>query len=146
MNINFMQNAIEIAQKSGMDIPVGAVIVFDGKIIAQAHNKKESQNDVTAHAEIIALREASQCLRNWRLNGCDIYVTLEPCPMCAWALMQSRVENIYFGSFDNLYGAFSVLPDMEKISNSKLKYKGGIMEQECDALLKGYFEEMRENK
>lgn len=146
MNINFMQNAIEIAQKSGIDIPVGAVIVFDGKIIAQAHNKKESQHDVTAHAEIIALREASQCLRNWRLNGCDIYVTLEPCPMCAWALMQSRVENIYFGSFDNLYGAFSVLPDMERIANSKLKYKGGIMEQECDALLKGYFEKMRENK
>lgn len=144
MNIKFMQQALDIAAKSGSDIPVGAVIVKNGEIIACKHNEKELLNDVTAHAEIAAIREASKELGNWRLGGCDIYVTLEPCPMCAWALMQSRVDNIYFGSYDSIYGAFSVFPDMFNKSQSKLSYKGGIMEQECDNLLRHYFETMRE--
>lgn len=144
MNIKFMQDALDIAAKSGIDIPVGAVIVKNGEIIARKHNEKELLNDATAHAEIAAIREASKELGNWRLGGCDIYVTLEPCPMCAWALIQSRVDNIYFGSYDYIYGAFSVFPEMFNKSQSKSSYKGGIMELECDNLLKHYFETMRE--
>lgn len=139
----FMQKAIEIAQKSGNDIPVGAVIVKDGEIISSFHNQKEYLNDVTAHAEILCLREASDRLCNWRLNGCDMYVTLEPCPMCAWAIMNSRIDNLYFGSYDNIYGAFTVVTNLHSLSNSKLNYKGGIMEKECDSILNEYFERMR---
>lgn len=138
-----MQEALNIAKLSGKDIPVGAVIVKDDKIIAKFHNEKEIRNDVTAHAEILTLREASELLANWRLSGCDMYVTLEPCPMCAWAVMQSRIDNLYFGSYDNLYGAFSCFPELLKLYNSKMNHKGGIMEQECDQVLNDYFERMR---
>lgn len=145
MNIEFMQLALEIAKKSGADIPVGAVIVKDGKILSKFHNEKELRNDVTAHAEILALRKAAELLSNWRLNGCDMYVTLEPCPMCAWALMQSRIENLYFGSYDTLYGGFSRTNELYSLfkSNSKFSFKGGIMEKECDILLNNYFESLR---
>lgn len=141
-----MQKALNIANNSGNDIPVGAVIVKDNLIIASAHNEKEKLNDVTAHAEILAIRRASHLINDWRLNGCDLYVTLEPCPMCASAIMQARLKSVYFGSFDTVCGAFSVLPDLIKISNSKLYIKGGIMEQECDKLLKAYFDRIREKE
>lgn len=139
-----MRKALDIAGKSGKDIPVGAVIVKDNKIIASAHNEKEILNDVSAHAEILALRNAAKHLQSWRLNGCDLYVTLEPCPMCMWAILQSRIENLYFGSYDSLYGAISTLPHIITQANSKLVYKGGIMEQECDEVLNEYFNKMRE--
>ena len=139
-----MQKALQVAAKSGRDIPVGAVIVKNGRIIAQAHNEKESKNDATAHAEILAIRAASRELNSWRLNGCDLYVTLEPCPMCMWAIIQSRIENLYFGSYDTLFGAISTIPQMLSITGSNLKYKGGIMEQECNELLDNYFKTIRE--
>lgn len=143
MEIKFMQKALEIAHLSGDDIPVGAVIVKDGKILSCLHNQKEMHNDVTAHAEMLALKEASQKLGTWRLNGCDMYVTLEPCPMCAWAILQSRLDNLFFGSYDSIYGAFSTMPELVKKCNSSLSFKGGIMEQDCDELLKSYFYNMR---
>lgn len=139
-----MQKALEIARLSGDDIPVGAVIVKDGHIISQAHNQKELLNDVTAHAEIIALRAAATKLANWRLIGCDMYVTLEPCPMCLWAILQSRVKNLYFGSYDNVYGGFSSSAKvLNEISGVKLSYKGGILEKDCDKLINDYFEKLR---
>lgn len=138
-----MQQAIIMANSAGNDIPVGAVITKDNKIIAQAFNKKEKFNDVTAHAEIIALREAEQKLGNWRLEGCIMYVTLEPCPMCAWAIIQSRLKAVYFGSYDPNYGAFGSKIDLRKLLNSKLQVYGGIMEEECDKILKEYFEALR---
>lgn len=139
-----MQKALEIARLSGDDIPVGAVIVKDGHIISQAHNQKELLNDVTAHAEIIALRAAATKLANWRLIGCDMYVTLEPCPMCLWAILQSRVKNLYFGSYDNVYGGFSSSAKvLNEISGVKLSYKGGILEEDCDKLINDYFEKLR---
>lgn len=143
LDMKFMQKALDIAQKSGNDIPVGAIVVKDGEILATFHNEKESRNDVTAHAELLAIREASDRLSNWRLNGCDMYVTLEPCPMCAWAVMSSRIDNLYFGSYDKVYGAFTSCTNLFTLSNSKLNFKGGIMEQECDLLLNNYFEKMR---
>jgi len=144
MNIEFMQKAIDIAGLSGQDMPVGAVIVKDGNIVAFAHNEKEKNNDVTAHAEIVALKSAAKYLSNWRLDDCDIYVTLEPCPMCLWAIMQSRIRNLYFGSYDTIMGGVSTLPNMIKIANSKLNIKGGIMESECNELINQYFKTLRE--
>lgn len=143
MNDIYMQKALQIAQLSGNDISVGAVIVKDNKIIAARHNEKESLNDVTAHAEILAIRDAEATINNWRLDGCDLYVTLEPCPMCMWAILQSRISNVYFGSYDYVYGAISTLPQMLNNYKSKLNIKGGIMEKECNELLQNYFNEMR---
>ena len=139
----FMSRAIELAKQAVGEIAVGAVVVKDGKIIAEASNQKEALNDVTAHAEILAIRQASQNLGNWRLEDCDLYVTLEPCPMCAWAIINSRIKNVYFGSYDVNYGALGSKTDLRKIANSKLNVYGGIMEEECDRVLNECFEELR---
>ena len=139
-----MKRAIELAKNSDGEIPVGAVIIKGGQVIAGASNKKESLKDVTCHAEILAIREAEKCLGDWRLDDCEMYVTLEPCPMCAWTIIQARIKCVYFGSFDRLYGALGSVVDLRKFSNSKLKVYGGIMEDECDNILKEYFKKMRE--
>lgn len=137
-----MINAIEEAKKVTSDIPVGAVIKSGDEIVASCHNLKEKLNDVTAHAEILAIKEAEQKLGRWRLDDCDMYVTLEPCPMCAWAILQSRIKNLYFGSYDRQYGGFSVYRLQSK-TNSSINIYGGIMEEECDKLLKEFFEKIR---
>lgn len=139
----YMELAIKEAQKTKDDIPVGAVIVKDGKIVASAFNTKEEDNDVTSHAEILALRKASKLLGDWRLEDCDMYVTLEPCPMCAWAILQSRVKNLYFGSYNTQYGAFFSSVDLRKLSNSKINIYGGIMEDECDKIIEDFFKNIR---
>lgn len=138
-----MEKAIFIASQAGNDVPIGAVIVKNEQIIATAHNEKERLKDVTAHAEILALRRAADTLGDWRLNGCDLYVTLEPCPMCAWAIFQSRISNIYFGAYDTIYGAFSTIPELKNIAQSPAEIKGGIMEEECSNLVKSYFKNAR---
>lgn len=135
----FMQEAINIANGSGADVPVGALIVKDGKIIASACNKKEKKNDSTAHAEILAIRQAGEALGNWRLDECELYVTLEPCPMCAWAILQSRIKTVYFGSFDTQYGALGSVLDLRKQANSKLNIYGGILEKECDNIIEDFW-------
>lgn|SRR5574344_1301072 len=144
MNLEFMKKAIQEAQLSQKDIPVGAVIVKNDKVIAFAHNEKEKNNDVTAHAEILAIRDAEKSLNNWRLNGCDLYVTLEPCTMCMSAILQSRISNLYFGSYDTVYGALSVFPQILEIYKSSVKINGGIMEDECTEILADYFKRLRE--
>lgn len=138
-----MKRAIEIAKQAGSEIPIGAVIVKDGEVIASAYNRKEELNDVTAHAEILAIREASKKLGRWRLDDCEMYVTLEPCPMCAWAIVNSRIKTVYFGSYDVNYGALGSAIDVRKLANSKMKVYGGIMEEECDKILNEYFKELR---
>lgn len=144
--MNFMEAALEEAKKSGGEIPVGAVVVKNGEIIACAHNTREKDNDVTSHAEIIALRKASKILNNWRLEGCDLYVTLEPCPMCGWAILQSRLKSVYFGSYDTNYGSFSSDINLQKISQSKTGVFGGIEEYKCDTLLDNFFSNLRNKK
>ena len=141
-----MELALEQAKLSGADIPVGAVIVRDGQIISSACNRKEQTNDITAHAEVVAIKQAAQNLGNWRLDECEMYVTLEPCPMCAWAIIQSRIKTVYFGSYDVNYGALGSKIDLRNLLNSPLKVYGGIMESECDKLLKDYFAKLRTNK
>lgn len=138
-----MQLAIEEAKKVKNDVPVGAVIVKDGEIISQAFNTKEKDNDVTAHAEILAIRKAEKVLGNWRLDDCEMYVTLEPCPMCGWAILQSRIKTLYFGSYDVNYGAFSSKLDLRSLANSKLNVYGGICEDECDKIVNDFFSELR---
>lgn len=138
-----MDIAIEEAKKSEGDIPVGTVIVKNGEILAKAHNTREKDNDITSHAEIIAIRNAEKLLNNWRLDDCELYVTLEPCPMCGWAILQSRIKSVYFGSYDKNYGSFSSKIDLRQISSSKPKIYGGIKEEECDLLLQTFFESLR---
>lgn len=138
-----MESAIDIAKTVQGEIAVGAVVVKNGEIIASSANKKEQDKDVTSHAEILALRMAAKKLDSWRLDDCDLYVTLEPCPMCAWAIINSRIKNVYFGSFDTNYGALGSKIDLRQIANSKLKVYGGIMEKECDKILEECFKELR---
>ncbi|MCY6372698.1 nucleoside deaminase [Clostridium ganghwense] len=107
MNKIFMKKALEEAKTAEYlnEVPVGAVIVREGKIIASAHNLRETLKDSTAHAEVIAIKKASEILNNWRLNECEMYVTLEPCPMCAGAILQSRIRKLYIGTFDPVAGS-----------------------------------------
>lgn len=140
---NFMQEAINVAKDSGADVPVGAVIVKNGKIIASACNEREKTNDISAHAEILAIRRAESALNNWRLDDCELYVTLEPCPMCAWAILQSRIKTVYFGSYDTQYGALGSVLDLREQANTKLKVYGGILENECDNIIKSFWKNKR---
>ena len=140
---SFMSISINEAKKSGRDVPVGAVVVKNGDVIATAHNERELDNAVTSHAEILAIRKAEQVLGNWRLDDCDLYVTLEPCPMCGWAILQSRIKNVYFGSYDTNYGAFFSKVDLRKFSTFTPNVYGGIMEKECDELLNSFFTDLR---
>lgn len=139
MNKLFMKEALKLAKTAGDDIPVGAVIVEDGEIIALACNQKELLQDVSAHAEILALKEAAKKKNNWRLDNCVLYVTLEPCPMCATAIINSRIKEVCFGAYDNLYGALGSVLDLRKEFNSKLIVHGGILEDECSDLLKKFW-------
>lgn len=143
MNHKFMLEAIKMAKKSGSDIPIGAVIVKDGKIIAKSVNQRERKQSTIGHAEIIAIKKANEKLKNWRLNGCEMYVTLEPCPMCASAILQARIDRLYFGAYDLMNGAFGSKSDMRLTMGYDIDVKGGIMEDECSSLLKNYFEVIR---
>lgn len=138
-----MQEAINVAKDSGADVPVGAVIVKNSTLIASACNEREKTNDISAHAEILAIRRAESALNNWRLDDCELYVTLEPCPMCAWAILQSRIKTVYFGSYDTQYGALGSVLDLREQATSKLKVYGGILEEECDNIIKTFWENKR---
>ena len=142
----FMIRAIELAKQVQGEVPVGAVIVKNGEIISSACNKKENDNDVTSHAEILAIRDAEKKLKNWRLSECDLYVTLEPCPMCSWAIINSGIKSVYFGSYDINYGALGSKIDLRQITNTKLNVYGGILEEECDKVINDFFDEIRNKK
>ena len=144
MKPELMLKAIEIAKNSDSDIPIGAVIVKDGEIISFAHNQREKNNIATYHAEILAIQRANEKLKNWRLNNCEMYVTLEPCPMCASAIIQARISKVYFGAYDSLNGALGSKCDMRQIMNyNNLDVIGGIEEENCTKILKEYFSELR---
>ena len=132
------------AQKAG-EVPVGAVIVKDNKIVSKGHNLCISKNDPTAHAEIVALRKAAKKLKNYRLSGCSVYVTIEPCAMCAGALVNARVKEIFFGAYDKKAGACK---SVFKIANNKklnhrIEFKSGILKNECADIIKKFFEKKR---
>lgn len=126
------------------EVPVGAVIVKDGAVIASAHNQREVLNDATAHAEILAVREACRVLGGWRLSGCTLYVTLEPCAMCAGAAVNSRLSRIVFGAYDFRFGSAGSIADIPSLPlNHRPSVLGGVMRDECEDLLRGFFEEKR---
>ena len=148
MEIKFMKSAIREAEKAEKidEIPVGAVIVKDGKVVARGHNKREIKQDALMHAEIGAISKACKKLGSWRLDGCDIYITLEPCPMCAGAIIQARIENVYFGAYDPKAGCLGSVCDLSGILPHKIKYEGGIMQAECEELLKSFFRNLRKKE
>lgn len=124
---------------------VGAIIVKNGQIIARGHNLKEAKHDVTSHAEIEAIRKAAKKLGNWRLDGCDMYVTLEPCPMCAGAIIQSRIRTLYIGAMDNKVGAAGSVVDLFRVPqfNHRVDVVIGLLHKECAEILKEFFEQLR---
>lgn len=138
-----MENAIKEALKCKIDVPIGCVIKKDGKIIASASNRRELDNDITAHAEILAIKEAQKLLNSSRLKDCEMYVTLEPCPMCAWAIIQSGIKTVYFGAYNTQYGAFESALKLQKLANSRIKVYGGIQEVECNKILEEFFNTLR---
>ena len=146
----FMRQALREAAKAAAkdEVPVGAVIVREGKVIARGHNLRESAHDPTAHAEMIAIRKAAKKLGGWRLPGCTLYVTLEPCPMCAGAILQSRVEGLVFGAYDPKAGCCGTLYDLigDSQFNHTLPVEGGILREECAGVLKAYFAQKRKSK
>lgn len=141
----FMTEALKEAKKAfdKNEIPVGCVIVCDNKIIARAHNLRENKKNALYHAEIIAINKACKKLKSWRLDDCDMYVTLEPCPMCAWAIIQSGIKTLYYGSYNKQYGGMGTVLDLPKLANSKIKVFGGIQEDECNTILEEFWERVR---
>ena len=142
-----MLEALKEAKKAykKLEVPVGAVIVKNGEIIARAHNLKETKNDTTKHAEILAIQRASKILNAWRLENCEMYVTLEPCTMCTGAIINARLKKIYIGTTDPKTGACgSVLNILEEYEfNHKVEYEIGIKQKECEKILKDFFKELR---
>ena len=146
----YMKEAIKEALKAykKLEVPVGAVIVKDEKIIARAHNVKETKKDTTKHAEILAIQKASKKLETWRLTDCEMYVTLEPCTMCTGAIINSRIKKIYIGTMDEKTGACgSVLNLLEDYKfNHKVEMEKGILKEECKKILQDFFKKLREIK
>lgn len=129
------------------EVPIGAVIVHNDQVIAAAHNTRESTQNPVAHAEITAILAAAQALQSWRLCDCTLYVTLEPCPMCAGAIINARIPTVVFGAWDAKAGAFGTLYDLsEGKLNHTPQIRGGILEEECANLLSSYFKEKRGKK
>ena len=146
----FMKEALKEAKKAYLkdEIPVGAIIVKDDKIIARAHNTKETKGIAINHAEILAIEKACKKLGVWRLIGCEMYVTLEPCSMCAGALINSRIEKLYIGTLDEKTGAcgskLNLLEDYK--FNHKIEINKYILKEECEKILKEFFKELRKRK
>jgi len=144
---DFMREALIEAQKAFAkgEIPIGAVIVREGKILARDHNRREELHDPTAHAEILVLRQAGKILGGWRLPQTTLYVTIEPCPMCAGALVQARVERVVFGAWDSKAGAVESLYHLasDKRLNHRLEITGGVFAEEAKALMRQFFQMRR---
>ena len=145
-----MDAALKEAEKAfeKNEVPVGCVIVKDNKIIARAHNQRHSKNSVLGHAELIAIEKANRKLKTWILEGCTIYVTLEPCPMCAGAILQSRMDKVIFGAYEPKFGACGSIVNLlaEEKFNHKVEIEGGVMEDQCKTLLKNFFQILRQNR
>lgn len=146
-HIPYMKEALAEAQKASVlgEVPVGAVVVLKGEIIGRGHNLRETLQDSSAHAEIIALRQAARYLGDWRLNGTSIYVTIEPCPMCAGALLQFRVETLIYGAADPKAGAVDSLIDIVRDArfNHQVKVISGVLEEDCRSVIQKFFQGLR---
>ena len=129
------------------ETPVGAVIVKDGRVISGGRNRRETGKNALYHAEISAINSACRALGGWRLHECDLYVTLEPCPMCAGAIINSRIKNVYFGAYDKKAGSFGSVVNLAELGyNHKPYVEGGILEKECSEILSEFFKQLRCDK
>ncbi len=146
MDIKFMRRAIKCAQKAAErgEVPVGAVVVKDGKVISTGYNKREEKKNALMHAELIAIDRACKKLDAWRLEDCELYVTLEPCPMCAGAVANARIKKVYFGAYDQKMGAMNSVVDLSQYNfNHHFEAEGGILKEECASLLSDFFKKLR---
>ena len=146
----FLAEAIAEARLAAAigEVPIGAVVVKDGVIIGRGHNRREADHDPTAHAEILALRQAGQTLGTWRLSGCTLYVTMEPCPMCCGALINSRVDTVVYGANEPKFGSAGSQLNLLQFPgfNHNVKILGPLAEEECQALMREFFTELRARK
>ena len=146
----YMKQAIKESEKAykKLEVPVGAIIVKDGKIIARAHNQKETKTDTTKHAEILAIQKASKKLKSWRLIDCEMYVILEPCTMCAGAIINSRIKKVYIGTMDQKTGAVGSVLNLfnDYTFNHQVESETGILKEESENILKQFFKELRKMK
>ncbi len=145
-DIYFMQQALKCAQtaQEKNEVPIGAVVVKDNKIIARGYNKSITSKDSTAHAEVVAIRKACKKLNNYRLNDCSVYVTIEPCSMCIGALILARIKNLYFGAKDIKAGACGSVLDVSKLKlNHKINVYSGLLEQDCAKIIREFFKNKR---
>ena len=144
----YMRMALELAAQAegDGDVPVGCVIVKDGQVIGRGRNRREERGDATAHAEVEAIRDACAHTGSWRLTGCTLYVTLEPCPMCAGAILNARIPKVYYGARDRAFGACGGVINlfMEEFPN-RPALVGGILAEDCQAVLTGFFGSLRKN-
>lgn len=146
---DFMKYALSLAEKSAEEdeVPVGAIVVCDGKIVGEGRNRRETVKNALHHAEIEAINDACKNLGGWRLWHCDMYVTLEPCPMCAGAIINSRIKNVYFGAKDEKNGAVVSAAQLFDMNfTHKPLYEGGIMGDECAEILSSFFKKLRKQK
>lgn len=140
--LQLMQAALHEARKAERigEVPIGAVIARNGQIIARGHNRRETRQDVTLHAELVAIRTACRRLRSWRLDGCELYVTLEPCVMCAGAIVQARIKTVVFGATDPKAGAVGSITNVFDLrQNHQVAWQGGLLKDECSAILRDFF-------
>lgn len=144
-----MLKALELAKESAKwgEVPVGAVVVKGSEIVGVGQNRREYGKNALYHAELEAINNACKTLGGWRLWQCDLYVTLEPCPMCAGAIINARIKNVYFGAYDSKAGSFGSIIDFNTVPyNHKPNVYGGIMEEACSAMLKEFFKNLRDKK
>ncbi len=142
----FMKAALKCAEKALKEgeVPIGAVVVLDGKIISRGHNRRTKRQVATAHAEIEAIEKACKKLGSWRIPDCDIYVTLEPCPMCLGAMLNARIRKVYFGAYEAKGRSMTAQLASANLLNHTLEAEGGVMQEECAAILSSFFSGMRE--
>ena len=145
MEEKFMKSALKCAQKAYEEgeVPIGAVVVCDGKIVGRGHNRRTRRQLATAHAEVEAIEKACRKLKSWRLPECEIYVTLEPCPMCMGAILNARIKKVYFGAYEAKGRSLTDVIAGSGILNHKAEVEGGVMEAECAEILSRFFREMR---
>lgn len=146
----YMQAAIAEAKLAAemLEVPIGAVVVYGDEIIGRGHNLRETTHSPTAHAEMLAIEQAAQHLGDWRLEGCRLYVTLEPCPMCAGAILLSRIEHLIFGTSDPKAGCVGTMMNLlqDRRFNHQSKVTSGVLQQECASLLQDFFRQLRQQK
>ena len=148
MDIKFMKAALKCANKAADEgeVPIGAVVVCDGKIISRGYNKRTKRQIATAHAEIEAIEKACKKQKSWRIPECEIYVTLEPCPMCLGAMLNARIKKVYFGAPEAKGRSMTEALANSNLVNHRIEVEGGVMEEECASVLSSFFSRMRERE